>query len=68
MALAAEIENPNHEMWDHLLPLDLLGARFASPFLDVGRVMAALQKQALGSDERPTVQLSASSDGNFGED
>jgi hypothetical protein len=66
--LAAEVKNPIREKWDHLLPPDLLNANFASSYLDVDGVMAALKAQKWEIDERRADQPSASLRGDSEED
>ena len=56
MVLAAEVKNPIREKWDHLLPPDLLSASFASSYLDVEGVRAALKKQEWRIEEQPAIQ------------
>jgi ATP-dependent helicase Lhr and Lhr-like helicase len=66
--LAAEVKNPIREKWDHLLPPELLNANFASSYLNVYGVMAALKAQKWEIDERRADQPSASLRGNTKED
>jgi len=55
MVLAAGVKNPIREKWDHLLPPDLLSASFASSYLDVEGVRAALKKQEWRFEEQTAI-------------